>query len=52
MAELGPLLPQDVLLEGASWKESSVDIAIAGNMTSRLIDAGSFAFLWLCTGLG
>lgn len=52
MAELGPLVPQDVLLEGASWKESSVDIAIAGNMTSRLIDAGSFAFLLFCTGLG
>ena len=30
MAELGPLLPQDILLEGSSWKESSVDIAIAG----------------------
>ena len=30
MAELGPLLPQDVLLEGSNWKESSVDIAIAG----------------------
>ncbi len=30
MAELGPLLPQDILLEGSNWKESSVDIAIAG----------------------
>ncbi|DBA79361.1 TPA: hypothetical protein ACH3X2_000014 [Trebouxia sp. C0005] len=30
MAELGPLLPQDILLEGNNWKESSVDIAIAG----------------------
>lgn len=34
MAELGPLLPQDILLEGSSWKESSVDIAIAG-MTAK-----------------
>ena len=29
-AELGPLLPHNILLEGNSWKESSVDIAIAG----------------------
>lgn len=29
-AELGPLLPHSILLEGNSWKESSVDIAIAG----------------------
>jgi hypothetical protein len=32
MAELGPLLPQDMLLEGSNWKESSVDIAIAGEL--------------------
>ena len=31
-AELGPLLPQDILLEGSNWKESSVDIAIAGEL--------------------
>lgn len=30
VAELGPLLPHNILLEGNSWKESSVDIAIAG----------------------
>ena len=29
--ELGPLLPNNVLLEGDSWHESSVDVAIAGN---------------------
>ena len=29
-AELGPLFPHDILLEGNTWKESSVDIAIAG----------------------
>ncbi len=32
MAELGPLLPRDILLEGSNWKESSVDIAIAGEL--------------------
>ena len=30
LAELGPLLPHDILLEGNTWKESSVDVAIAG----------------------
>ena len=30
LAELGPLLPHDIFLEGSTWRESSVDIAIAG----------------------
>lgn len=34
MAELGLLVPQDVLLEGTSWRESSIDVAIAGKVTS------------------
>ena len=33
MAQLGPLLPHDILLEGNTWKESSVDVAIAGAVT-------------------
>ena len=36
MAELGPLLPQDILLEGSNWKESSVDIAIAGEFAQHV----------------
>ena len=34
VAELGPLLPKDMLLEGTSWRESSVDIAIAGPLSA------------------
>ena len=35
VAELGPWLSQDILLEGSSWKESSVDIAIAGESANH-----------------
>lgn len=31
--ELGPLLPQDMLVEGDSWQESSIDVAIAGKLS-------------------
>lgn len=34
MAQLGPLLPHDICLEGNTWKESSVDVAIAGAVTT------------------
>ena len=52
MAELGPLVPQDVLLEGSSWKESSVDIAIAGDM-NRSDGLRQLCFsVIVCMGLG
>ena len=43
LAALGPLLPHDILLEGNTWKESSVDIAIAGDV-SAAASFGSLVF--------
>ena len=45
LAELGPLLPHNILLEGNTWKESSVDIAIAGPHSTAAY-FGSLAFLY------